>query len=347
MKNLLDTYRQIREASILPDLKKPGIGPGSGQHEDPVTKKMNMKTMSLPDAVKQVDSDNKAKMTGTFKGIDHNDPVSRANNGLDANSEPVKRPIHVNDQGVRKTTNSTAPKPSTPMFNPRFDTRPEKKYGTDTLTTPGSGSATSKPSTPAFNPRFDTRPEKKYGTNTLTTPGSGSPTGKPSTPAYNPRYDTRDDKPKAAPATGSAQAAPAPAKDSPSETTPKAAKGVENVQNDPAFKKAFADARKKAGGSSGVFKWKGKEYQTNVKGEKYKVRSKLKSVNEDSLDEHLYKPQRKGVLALLKKRVGRGQQSTNKRYRSMNKPLAEAVVKKHAKKRKQELNFEPEVNSYN
>ena len=35
------------------------------------------------------------------------------------------------------------------------------------------------------------------------------------------------------------------------------------------FGKAFAAARKAHGGAGGVFTWKGKEYQTNIKGEKY------------------------------------------------------------------------------
>lgn len=47
------------------------------------------------------------------------------------------------------------------------------------------------------------------------------------------------------------------------------------------FKDTFADARKKAGGAGGKFTYKDKEYQTNVKGEKYKSPDKLKKVTED------------------------------------------------------------------
>ena len=52
------------------------------------------------------------------------------------------------------------------------------------------------------------------------------------------------------------------------------------------FKDAFKTARQQAGGASGKFKYKGKEYQTNVQGkgtaakpqEKYQAASKLKTV---------------------------------------------------------------------
>lgn len=39
--------------------------------------------------------------------------------------------------------------------------------------------------------------------------------------------------------------------------------------DDSSFGKAFAAARKQHGGPGGVFTWRGKKYQTNVKGEKY------------------------------------------------------------------------------
>lgn len=39
--------------------------------------------------------------------------------------------------------------------------------------------------------------------------------------------------------------------------------------DDSSFGKAFAAARKQQGGPGGVFTWRGKKYQTNVKGEKY------------------------------------------------------------------------------
>jgi hypothetical protein len=65
---------------------------------------------------------------------------------------------------------------------------------------------------------------------------------------------------------GDAQAATPPAKPAAKQT----------------FGQAFAAARKQAGGAGGKFTYNGKEYQTNVKGEKYKKASKLKAVNESS-----------------------------------------------------------------
>lgn len=84
-----------------------------------------------------------------------------------------------------------------------------------------------------------------------------------------------------APAKNTAQAATPPAKPAEKEMT---------------FGQAFAAARKKAGGGGGVFTYKGKKYQTNVKGEKYLKQSKLKSVDEAVDHKELYKKIR-GILA--------------------------------------------------
>lgn len=46
------------------------------------------------------------------------------------------------------------------------------------------------------------------------------------------------------------------------------------------FGQAFAAARKEAGGAGGKFTWQGKEYQTNVAGEKYRPAGQLKTVGE-------------------------------------------------------------------
>lgn len=54
-KNLLETYRQIVEASVLPDLKKPGIGPGSGQHS--VDGKMSVQTKTPQQAIANIKLD--------------------------------------------------------------------------------------------------------------------------------------------------------------------------------------------------------------------------------------------------------------------------------------------------
>jgi hypothetical protein len=49
--------------------------------------------------------------------------------------------------------------------------------------------------------------------------------------------------------------------------------------DDMSFGQAFAAARKSAGGAGGVFTWKGKEYQTNIKGEPYAPANQLKRVS--------------------------------------------------------------------
>jgi hypothetical protein len=84
-----------------------------------------------------------------------------------------------------------------------------------------------------------------------------------------------------APAKGTAQASTGD-----STRTPATAKPAEKEQS---FGQAFAAARKKAGGAGGVFTYKGKKYQTNVKGEKYLKQSKLKSVDEATDHKELYK----------------------------------------------------------
>lgn len=79
------------------------------------------------------------------------------------------------------------------------------------------------------------------------------------------------DAPKSAPA----GPAPAPKTDS----TPEAPKEKKT------FGQAFAAARKEAGGGDGKFSFGGKDFQTNVKGEKYKTPDKLKatSVKEENM----------------------------------------------------------------
>ena len=55
------------EASVLPNpaaLKRPAIGPGSGQHTDPVTGKMSMKTLSTADAIASSNAQMRDKVTG-------------------------------------------------------------------------------------------------------------------------------------------------------------------------------------------------------------------------------------------------------------------------------------------
>lgn len=63
-------------------------------------------------------------------------------------------------------------------------------------------------------------------------------------------------------------------------------KPTEPAKTEPAkpisFSQAFKTAREKAGGAGGKFTFNDKEYQTNVKGEKYQPASKLKSVDTTS-----------------------------------------------------------------
>ena len=131
--------------------------------------------------------------------------------------------------------------------------------------------------------------------------GSGAPTGAAArlSPAAQQRGAERDKvgvkrttAPKSSavstagkdtPGTGPGQGSGAP-------TGPQNVKmATQNTQgnyDNMSFSQAFAAARKQAGGASGKFKYKGKEYQTNVKGtgtatkpqEKYQAASKLKTV---------------------------------------------------------------------
>lgn len=71
-----------------------------------------------------------------------------------------------------------------------------------------------------------------------------------------------------------AKAPPPPAPEPAPAPAPEPARAAAQNQT---FKQAFAAARKEAGGSGGKFTYNGKEYQTNVKGEKYSSASKLKT----------------------------------------------------------------------
>jgi hypothetical protein len=117
------------------------------------------------------------------------------------------------------------------------------------------------------------------------------------------------------PEKGTAQAATPPAKPQASPGSagsvakpPATSKPPEKEQS---FAQAFAAARKKAGGAGGVFKWKDpktgkvREYQTNVKGEKYLKRSKLKPVSETMDHKELYKKVR-DIIAEAEKHVDSG-----------------------------------------
>lgn len=69
--------------------------------------------------------------------------------------------------------------------------------------------------------------------------------------------------------------------------------------NDQSFASAFATARKRAGGAGGKFTWQGKEYQTNIKGEKYV--SNPVSVDESLQELKIEKPDPKDTLGVKRK----------------------------------------------
>lgn len=111
---------------------------------------------------------------------------------------------------------------------------------------------------------------------------SGTTGGKPN--GATGTKPARPDSPMAGQGT-SGKATPPVKKGTAQAATPPA-KPAEKEQS---FGQAFAAARKKAGGGGGVFTYKGKKYQTNVKGEKYLKGSKLKSVDESIDHKDLYK----------------------------------------------------------
>lgn len=118
-----------------------------------------------------------------------------------------------------------------------------------------------------------------------------------------------------------------------------------NKAKEQTFGQAFAAARKKAGGAGGKFTYKGKVYQTNVKGEKYRKASKLKSVNEETVSEQrIVKKSHKTVLGRLEARRGQEQQGGRvRRYKVTN--LAETIKKAIKKHKSNEIDFEPENNN--
>lgn len=71
--------------------------------------------------------------------------------------------------------------------------------------------------------------------------------------------------------------APAPAPVGSGRGSSVEAPGARAAAQNQTFKQAFAAARKESGGAGGKFTYQGKEYQTNVKGEKYSSASKLKT----------------------------------------------------------------------
>ena len=100
---------------------------------------------------------------------------------------------------------------------------------------------------------------------------SGKPTPAASTTSA-PAGQTTTPKTTATPKTGSTTTPTKPA--ATTATKPTAAAPVKQ-----SFKQAFAAARQAAGGAGGKFSYGGKQYQTNVAGEKYKAASSLKSVD--------------------------------------------------------------------
>ena len=96
------------------------------------------------------------------------------------------------------------------------------------------------------------------------TPTAASSASTTSTPAAKPATATPAAKSAAAPKTAAAPAAKPSAAAAPVKQT---------------FKQAFTAARQAAGGAGGKFTYGGKQFQTNVAGEKYKAASSLKSVD--------------------------------------------------------------------
>lgn len=364
-KTLREIYRSLKEdISIPPNLKKPGIGKDSGQHEDPVTGRMNMQTKSLDQAIKDTPLnpvDGGLKKLNT--NIDTSKPVPKIDTPImdkavaakaaqdkaaavsNAKTQRSGAPAGGNYQtAVRKNVPSSAREPDEKtgstggrsgffgMAQARRDNmaagaaaksadkiaqqRRDSKLGASAVayqqkTGEGIANGVKQRNADAMAARGKMAPSAALDKAAVA--GTRGPWTRdekwkqsindPATQSrangdkYRPAPGTLGDKlnkvasgtnspseraPNQKATAGQAQAA-TPAKAPKTTAALAAAAKVRAGQAQaPAakqsFGQAFAAARKKAGGSSGVFTYNGKQYQTNVKGEKYKVMSKLKKV---------------------------------------------------------------------
>jgi len=89
-----------------------------------------------------------------------------------------------------------------------------------------------------------------------------------SSPPKKPGYSITKDQPPKKQTNPTSLRVPRP-KSRPNDLAKSSTTSTTSATQPKSFADAFRIARKKQGGAGGVFKWKGKEYQTNIAGEKY------------------------------------------------------------------------------
>lgn len=285
-----EIYQALREEINIPPKK---LGPGTGQADQRgvLSPSGNKITMSSTDA------DNKGKeMINKLKNSHQELPSAASSTRAGLVHNTGQKPASIGDQGVRRPisgTNDVKTRLANARNNPPALDSTQKTVAQSQA-----------PMRQATNPNADGNGKissggvgsslgKQSGSGTTIKPVPKSPYNyphlanatKPAQPPSNFRQAPAAAKPSTS---GQAQAAAPEKKVMPSGSIPKTSNPPTTTKTAPAaketFAQAFAKARKQAGGAGGKFTWtdpktgKTKEYQTNVKGEKYRKASTLKKV---------------------------------------------------------------------
>ena len=186
----------------------------------------------------------------------------------------MKPKVRIGDTGIRRTISGTNDV-QTRLANLRRSPQPLD---------PNRNVALDQPQTQSNMARADATIASKVQSKTLTVPTSTSAKDPKSSNALSARMRQTAGQRQGAPARASAPSNTTSIADKPKMT--QASTTTQPNYDKMSFKQAFSSARKQAGGAGGKFKYKDKEYQTNIKGtgtsskpqEKYQASNKFKSV---------------------------------------------------------------------
>jgi hypothetical protein len=313
-KTLLETYRMMKEASVLPK----NLGPGSGQAGQHTVGNQTVRSKTPEQFNSDYKNNTAARVAAPSVAVD------RVKRGVGPDDKPVPRVAPPN-AGAGSGATAPVARPVRPG-----EKVPGEKVGTNAQLTAqaiarkgfgkAAGGGNYKSAVPL--PR-----------NPANFPGDKNGTEKPKPPTNWPGgrnepgtvADKINKAGSVAPTGGPDKAKAEPAKTEPAMTRSQK------------IGKAMRDHIAKGGKHGDTIDVDGAKIKVAWKDKAYQKRLTNKSAK--PLEERVIKMTR--PLADLPKRNKRGQQSTRKRYRGS---LTEAL-KKHIKKRKAELNFEPETST--
>lgn len=339
-KNLRDMYKKIMEASVLPNpanLKKPGIGPGSGQH---TVGNQSVRSKPLAQAVSD---------TSSFKS-----------------QSELNRPKLNTAPAAQVPTNNVA----TPLMDKAVAAKTAATNAARIGVIRRPAPAPAKPANAADNVK-DNRPANntQLTAQAIARKGFGAPAGgnykaaqTPVAPALDPNRNKALDQPSTqsnmalAQNPGSGGVGSSLGKQSGSGTTvtqPNTAQAATPPTTPPAqtqswskkVGQAMRDHVKKGGKAGDVIKVDGKSIKVAWKDKSYQKRLAKKTVKESLEENRVVKKTGKMILAHPAMRQGKGQQSSSngRRYRVRVKPLVTEDGKMKGKK--VVVNFDPETST--